>query len=328
MPDGVGAGRPVRGDSEAARRRRASARVRATIAHFLRSTMADRVVRRPVAANARVRIFGLLEARLQHVDRVVLGGLVEGVWPPQTRSRPVAQPADAPAARPRPAGAADRADGARLCAGLGRPRGDPEPRRQDRRHADGRLALPAAARRRSAGESALERGARPRRALCRAWRASSTGRRRPPRIKPPAPTPAARRAAGAAERHRDRALAARSLHDLRQARARLARFDPVDTPPGARDRGTVIHAAIGDFSQAFASRIAGRSAGGTVGLRATMFRAVGRLPGGPGVLVAALRAHCALVCGLGNGASAEIYRRSTPRSVVKSKSRPAIERSG
>ena len=34
---------------------------------------------------------------------------------------------------------------------------------------------------------------------------------------------------------------------------KLARFDPVDTPPGARDRGTVIHAAIGDFSQAFAS---------------------------------------------------------------------------
>jgi ATP-dependent helicase/nuclease subunit B len=35
-----------------------------------------------------VRIYGPLEARLQHVDRVVLGGLVEGVWPPETRSDP------------------------------------------------------------------------------------------------------------------------------------------------------------------------------------------------------------------------------------------------
>jgi ATP-dependent helicase/nuclease subunit B len=35
-----------------------------------------------------VRIFGLLEARLQRVDRLVLGGLNEGTWPPDTRSDP------------------------------------------------------------------------------------------------------------------------------------------------------------------------------------------------------------------------------------------------
>jgi ATP-dependent helicase/nuclease subunit B len=35
-----------------------------------------------------VRILGPLEARLQHVDRVVLGGLNEGTWPPETRSDP------------------------------------------------------------------------------------------------------------------------------------------------------------------------------------------------------------------------------------------------
>jgi ATP-dependent helicase/nuclease subunit B len=39
-------------------------------------------------ADARVQIFGLLESRLQSVDRLVLGGLVEGVWPPETRSDP------------------------------------------------------------------------------------------------------------------------------------------------------------------------------------------------------------------------------------------------
>ena len=30
------------------------------------------------------------------------------------------------------------------------------------------------------------------------------------------------------------------------------RSTPVDTPPGARDRGTVIHGAIGDFTEKFA----------------------------------------------------------------------------
>src|SRR6185295_14816293 len=37
---------------------------------------------------ARVRILGTIEARLIHVDRIVLGGLVESVWPPETRTDP------------------------------------------------------------------------------------------------------------------------------------------------------------------------------------------------------------------------------------------------
>src|SRR5262249_52053515 len=51
------------------------------------ASIADRVVRRP-DRHARVRVFGLLEARLQTVDRIVLGGLVEGTWPPETRTDP------------------------------------------------------------------------------------------------------------------------------------------------------------------------------------------------------------------------------------------------
>src|SRR5262249_56845390 len=52
------------------------------------AAMSDRVVRRPGAPGARVRIYGPLEARLTRVDRVVLGGLVEGAWPPETRADP------------------------------------------------------------------------------------------------------------------------------------------------------------------------------------------------------------------------------------------------
>ena len=48
----------------------------------------DRVVRRPEAANAHLRIYGPLEARLTQSDRVIVGGLVEGVWPPAPRIDP------------------------------------------------------------------------------------------------------------------------------------------------------------------------------------------------------------------------------------------------
>ncbi|MEX2035162.1 MAG: double-strand break repair protein AddB, partial [Xanthobacteraceae bacterium] len=59
----------------------------ADYAELFHTTIAERPVRRP-EANVRIRIFGLLEARLQNVDRLVLGGLVEGVWPPETRADP------------------------------------------------------------------------------------------------------------------------------------------------------------------------------------------------------------------------------------------------
>jgi ATP-dependent helicase/nuclease subunit B len=55
---------------------------------LFKAAIGDRVVRRPELPGVRVRIFGPLEARLQATDRVVLGGLVEGVWPPEARTDP------------------------------------------------------------------------------------------------------------------------------------------------------------------------------------------------------------------------------------------------
>ena len=52
------------------------------------TAFADRVVRRPEVANATLRIYGQLEARLTQSDRVILGGLVEGIWPPSPRIDP------------------------------------------------------------------------------------------------------------------------------------------------------------------------------------------------------------------------------------------------
>ncbi len=48
--------------------------------------LSGRIVRRPLRSGLRVRILGLLEARLTESDRVVLGGLVEGTWPPESHT--------------------------------------------------------------------------------------------------------------------------------------------------------------------------------------------------------------------------------------------------
>jgi ATP-dependent helicase/nuclease subunit B len=52
------------------------------------TAFADRMVRRPEGTNVQLKIYGPLEARLTQSDRVIIGGLVEGVWPPTPRVDP------------------------------------------------------------------------------------------------------------------------------------------------------------------------------------------------------------------------------------------------
>jgi len=52
------------------------------------SLLAGPVVRPVFGRHPRLFIWGLLEARLQHADLIVLGGLNEGVWPPSSESDP------------------------------------------------------------------------------------------------------------------------------------------------------------------------------------------------------------------------------------------------
>ena len=48
---------------------------------LLRQLLDQRSVRPPYGGHPRISIWGLLEARLQHADLLILGGLNEGVWP-------------------------------------------------------------------------------------------------------------------------------------------------------------------------------------------------------------------------------------------------------
>jgi ATP-dependent helicase/nuclease subunit B len=50
---------------------------------FLDLALRDAVVRGPLRSHSRLKILGLLEARLLAADVMLLGGLDEGVWPPQ-----------------------------------------------------------------------------------------------------------------------------------------------------------------------------------------------------------------------------------------------------
>jgi ATP-dependent helicase/nuclease subunit B len=217
------------------------------------AAIADRVVRRP-DQHARVRIFGLLEARLQTVDRVVLGGLVEGTWPPETRtdpwlSRPMRQELglDLPERRiGLSAHDFTQALGARevILTRAAKVAGVPTvPSRFVQR-------LSAVA-----GEAAWA-AARARGERYLAWARSLDA---PPtiieRITAPQPRPpAAARPTSITVTDVENWL--RDPYTIYAKHVlRFAPLEAVDTPPGARDRGNLIHDAIGDFSKLYAERL-------------------------------------------------------------------------
>ncbi|OYY72356.1 double-strand break repair protein AddB [Sphingomonas sp. 28-63-12] len=59
-----------------------------SLAPLLRTLMEDMAVRPPQGGHPRLAIYGLIEARLQTADLMILGGLNEGVWPGQPAPDP------------------------------------------------------------------------------------------------------------------------------------------------------------------------------------------------------------------------------------------------
>ncbi|MGA2124734.1 MAG: double-strand break repair protein AddB [Xanthobacteraceae bacterium] len=219
---------------------------------LFRAISADRVVRRPITPGARVRIFGPLEARLQSFDRVVLGGLVEGTWPPETRADPwLSRPMRHDLGLDLP----ERRIGLSahdFAQSLGAP--DVVLVRAAKV-----AGVPTVASRFVQRLAAVAGEAEWRAALARGARILALARRldQPPGkaqpIKAPAPTP---------PRHaRPARLSVTDVeHWLRDPYTiyakhilRIVPLDAVDTPPGARDRGSVIHEAIAAFTTTFAA---------------------------------------------------------------------------
>jgi ATP-dependent helicase/nuclease subunit B len=216
------------------------------------AALAGRNVRTAPRAGARVRILGTIEARLTDADRVVLGGLVEGTWPPESRtdawlSRPMrlALGLDLPERRVGLA-AHDFAQllGARevMLSHAAKIAGAPTvPSRFLQR-----LAAVAGAR----WQAAVDRGA--------AYLNLARALDRPQKIEPaPQPAPTPPRAA------RPKSLSVTDIENwLRDPYTiyakyilRLEPLDPVDLSPGAAERGTIIHAAVGEFTQRHATNL-------------------------------------------------------------------------
>ena len=225
----------------------------ADYAEFFLTAIAGTVVRRPENPAARVRIYGLLEARLTDTDRVVLGGLVESVWPPDVRgdpwlSRPMRHQlglnlpelrigltahdfAQLLGAREVFLTRAAKLGGAptvasrfvqRLGAVAGKQWEDVEAR----------------------GEKYLS------------WARGLDEPAQPPKAAPrPAPKPP--------REARPKRLSVTDIENWRRdpysiyARyiLKLAPLDDIDTPPGARDRGTLIHGAIGEFTEFYRDKL-------------------------------------------------------------------------
>jgi ATP-dependent helicase/nuclease subunit B len=228
------------------------------------TAFADRKVRRAEGDNVHLKIYGPLEARLTQADRVIIGGLVEGVWPPAPRidpwlSRPMRHELglDLPERRI----GLSAHDFAQLL-------GTAEVILS---HAAKIGGAPAVASRFLHRLEAVAGEAR--------WSAAKLAGEmyvrwaneldKPERVKPVAqPLPRPPRAA------RPVRLSVTAIEDwLRDPYTiyarhilRLAPLDPVDMPLSAADRGSAIHDAIGEFTQTFATALPSDPAGALRGI--------------------------------------------------------------
>jgi ATP-dependent helicase/nuclease subunit B len=246
-------------------------------AELFRLAIDDRVVRRSGAPGSRIRIYGPLEARLVGIDRVVIGGLVEGVWPPDPRtdawlSRPMRQALglDVPERRIG-LSAHDFAQllGARevFLTHAVKLNGAPTvPSRFLQR-------LAAIAGERLWGE-AVARGERYR-ALARSLDAPKAPPRPVARPEPRPPLSA-----------RPKSLSVTEIeHWLRDPYTiyakhilKLPRLDPIDQRPGAAERGSIIHGAVGDFAKSYAEALPADPVAELLRLGALRFAPLGDFP--------------------------------------------------
>jgi ATP-dependent helicase/nuclease subunit B len=239
------------------------------------SLLGGKVVRQATAAGAQVRIFGLLEARLTDCDRVVLGELVEGKWPPESHS-------DAWLSRRM-----------RLTLGLDLPErriglsahdfaqlfNAPEVVLSRAAKIGGAPTMPS----RFLQRLAAVTGARWDEAVARgqcylAWARELDRPKRIAAAPQPAPTPP--RAA------RPKSLSVTEIEDwLRDPYTiyakhvlRLRPLDPVDTEPGAAERGSIIHAAIAEFTETYAKELPADAVGALIAFGEPRFAALEDFP--------------------------------------------------
>ena len=213
-----------------------------------------RTVRGGEPRHPRIAVYGLLEARLLTVDRLVLGGLDEGIWPPEARSDPwLNRPMRAAIGLSAPEkriglAAHDFAQGLaarEVVVTRALKRGGVADRRVALAPTSGGMPWRGLARRWSPAVRATA-----------GWRAPLDAPSGPPApSRPPAPRPPlALRPTG---------LSVTRIEDLVRdpytvyARSilRLQPLDAIAMPPDAADRGTIVHTAVKRFADLCASGV-------------------------------------------------------------------------
>ena len=204
---------------------------------FLQQVFGEQAVRPQYGGHPRIAIYGLIEARLQQADLLILGGLNEGSWPGTTAADPWLSPR------------------VRRALGLAHPE-----RRVGLAANDLAMAL-------GAGEVLLTRSLRDARSATIASRfllrfdAMTGGLERDERLPALAaavdahvgkPEPAARPAPSPAVALRPRKISVTAVDRLKadpfafyaSAMLRLNPLDPIDAEPGPAWRGTAVHAVL------------------------------------------------------------------------------------
>ncbi|MBB5754008.1 double-strand break repair protein AddB [Prosthecomicrobium pneumaticum] len=244
---------------------------------FLAAAMEGVAVPGRPGADPRIAIWGTLEARLQSVDTLVLGGLDEGVWPAETRTDPfLSRPMRAALGLEPPERRIGQSAHDFLGA-LGTP--DVILTRSEKR--GGSPTLPARwlqrldARLGEEGRTPLlARGAR---FLAAARRLDTPAAPLRPALRPrPAPPVAAR----------PRRLSVTEIETLvRDPYAIYAKhvlgldpLDPLGVAPDAAARGTLIHAALAEFAQSWNGWFDARAERALIAIGERHFRAVAPFP--------------------------------------------------
>ncbi|MFQ5764570.1 MAG: double-strand break repair protein AddB [Rhodospirillales bacterium] len=216
---------------------------------LLDTLMRGVAVRPRYGRHPRLHIWGLLEARLQQADVMILGGLNEGTWPPEAKaspwmSRPMLKAFGLPAPERRLGLTAH--DFAQALAA-------PDVVLTRATRVDGTPQVPARWLLRL--DNALERlGRKDALAAAEPWLDWAAALDRPKKtrpVPPPAPAPPVQA--------RPRKLSVTRVETLiRDPYAIYARYvldleplDPIDAEPGAADRGTIVHAALERFHERF-----------------------------------------------------------------------------
>ena len=281
--------------------------------------MEDHVVRPPYGRHPRLQIWGPLEARLQHADCMILGGLNEGVWPPAAQGDPwMSRPMRADFGLPPP----------ELRIGLSahdfvQCSGAAEVWLTRARRIEGTPTIPSRWLARLdallAGEAAQGAALRAAEPALLAWWAALDRPAAPPGLRPPpAPTPPVAARPRRLSVTRVETWIADPYSVYARDILRLRPLDPIDADPSAADRGIVIHPDSGRLRPRPSGRAPAGRRGAPARARPGAVRGGGRATRRARLLVAALRAYRPLVprdraCAQARDAPARNRGRGCPR---------------